>query len=640
MRVRRVTMRTLAGVLLAGGLILPAAARAEPVRRALVIGNADYAVLNPLPNTLNDAGDMGAALAGLGFRVTQARNADLAAFEADLRAFAASLRPGDFALVYFAGHGVTGRTAADASQTDSYLLPTDVRLAQPADVPQRARGLAAILAALDAARAGARLVILDACRDNPFASVWPAQEPGAAGGLVQPTTTSLRGALVAYATSPGEFAIENHGGRNGLFTQELLKRIAIPGTALSVMLADVSAAVEFASKGEQIPFFMAGDASAAALVMSPASGPAAASAVPDPLALDLRIHRQAVECGLAACLEAAALDVRDGTLRRALVLHATALRAGPGGAPGAVLPPAARPRVTAALAPEPAALLARDAGAPDGAYRIGRRFMLGSQGFPRDPGAAIDWFLAAAGAGSGAAAFELASAYHDGLPGVSRNRVEAYRWLVASAKQKFPAAYALGGRYRLEGWGAQLKNLPAAQRWFEAGVALGDSSSALELGKLEPMPDRKQALFRIAADRKLPEAMFRLAVEQADGAAAPDHPAVTTPADLALYKAAGEAGYFGAFTRLGFLYREGSGSVAPDRAAAIGWFTLAAERGNAQAMWALAGILSEGSPTAAECGTAMVWARRAAVAGDWHAVEAIGKGFTCPAAATPSGGGK
>ena len=149
-----------AALLLALGAVLAPAAASAAGRVALVVGNRAYAHIGVLPNPGNDAADVGAALRRLGFEVTVARDADRAALNDALRAFTRRSAGADVALVFYAGHGME-------MDGVNYLLPVDARLERDTDVRFETVSLDDVLAVTEGA--ALRLVILDACRNNPLA---------------------------------------------------------------------------------------------------------------------------------------------------------------------------------------------------------------------------------------------------------------------------------------------------------------------------------------------------------------------------------------------------------------------------------------------------------------------------------------
>ncbi len=219
------------------------AGAAEPTRRvALVIGNNAYATA-PLSNPANDARAMAEALRAAGFAVTVKVDAPLGEMAQSLRAFGDQLRAGGpeaVGLFYFAGHGmqIKGR---------NFLIPVGADIVHEDEVPYAALDAQAVLDKMEAAGNGTNLVILDACRNNPFVRNFRS----ARQGLAQ--MDAPIGTLVAFATSPGSVAADG-GGRNGLYTSHLLGTMRLPGLKVEDVFKQVRSAVRRASAGRQVPW--------------------------------------------------------------------------------------------------------------------------------------------------------------------------------------------------------------------------------------------------------------------------------------------------------------------------------------------------------------------------------------------------
>jgi formylglycine-generating enzyme required for sulfatase activity len=156
--------------------------------------------------------------------------------------FAAKLTGYDVGLFYFSGHGM-------AFQGENYLLPTDANLTFENQARSQCVSLRRILDGMEGAQAKISLVLLDACRNNPFKRSWSRSTGG--NGLVIPNNP--RGSMVAFATREGSTADDNAGERNGLFTGELLKHLSIPNLGLRDILDRTIEGVESRSSGRQIP---------------------------------------------------------------------------------------------------------------------------------------------------------------------------------------------------------------------------------------------------------------------------------------------------------------------------------------------------------------------------------------------------
>jgi hypothetical protein len=214
---------------------------AGPTRRlALVIGNKDYP-WKPLINPVNDATDVAAALEQAGFKgnVQRVFNAQHDAMKRAVRDFVASVHPGDFAFVYYSGHGVEVRGI-------NYLLPVDIPANATAnEVEDDAVSAQRIAGDLDDRGAGVKVIVLDACRDNPIKG-----SKSAAGGLAP---MEGLGSLIVFATEAGRTASDNSASRNGLFTQYLLKALTARGVSLDDAVRDVARQMAADTNRSQVP---------------------------------------------------------------------------------------------------------------------------------------------------------------------------------------------------------------------------------------------------------------------------------------------------------------------------------------------------------------------------------------------------
>ena len=225
--------------------VLAAPAPAAP-RVALVIGNATYAHAPALANPLNDAADIGAVLERLDFSVTLVENAGHAALRKALLEFTLAASASEMAVVFYAGHGIE-------VDRRNFLVPVDARLASDEVVEFEAVPLELVLQAVERA-SGLRLVILDACRENPFAVQM--QRAGATRSIgrglarLEPSGDTL----VAYAAKGGTMALDG-AGRNSPYTEALLAHLEEPGLEVMFMVRKVRDAVLAATGGRQEPFW-------------------------------------------------------------------------------------------------------------------------------------------------------------------------------------------------------------------------------------------------------------------------------------------------------------------------------------------------------------------------------------------------
>ncbi len=207
-------------------------------RWALVVGNAGYES-GKLRNPLNDVADMTAMLEELGFAVEVLENAGLQAMEDAIRAFDLRLRTGGVGVFYYAGHAV---------QVDgvNYLIPVGAEIRAESEIRYKSVNLGFLLDHMGEARNRLNIVILDACRDNPFRSFRSLKR-----GLAE-TKTPI-GTLIAYATAPGGVAADGTG-RNGVFTEHLLAALRIPGLTIEQVMKRTRRAVIEATADQQVPW--------------------------------------------------------------------------------------------------------------------------------------------------------------------------------------------------------------------------------------------------------------------------------------------------------------------------------------------------------------------------------------------------
>jgi hypothetical protein len=208
---------------------------------ALVIGNSDYTV-STLKNPVNDASGIARALKSLGFDVMLYTNSSQAEMLKSIRSFGEKLAAGKgIGLFYFAGHGIQ-------MNGNNYIIPVDAKIEKEQDVELEAVNLMRVMGELDYAQNETNIVILDACRNNPFARSF---RSGGNNGLA--TVLAPQGTIIAYATAPGSVASDG-SGENGLYTQELLTALKVPGLKIEDMFKRVRSNVYEKSYKQQVPW--------------------------------------------------------------------------------------------------------------------------------------------------------------------------------------------------------------------------------------------------------------------------------------------------------------------------------------------------------------------------------------------------
>jgi len=242
-------MRWIVRLLAVMALALTSASAQSPKRVALVVANASYAGYAPLPNTTVDATLVAEALRRAGFSVIDVKtNQGIAGFRTALGAFQTRAQGAEVAAVYYAGHGieVNGR---------NWLIPTDAALENDGQLAFQA--IDADLLVQAAAGARTRIVVLDACRENPFAGRM--RRTGrvtrdAAPGLGAPVGEGARGTLLMYSAAPGELAADGAAGQGSPFARAFARHLPEPGVELRVAAGKIADAVFDETRQAQLPF--------------------------------------------------------------------------------------------------------------------------------------------------------------------------------------------------------------------------------------------------------------------------------------------------------------------------------------------------------------------------------------------------
>lgn len=224
-------------------------------RHAIVIGNSDYATIEQLNNPVNDANDMSAVLEQLGFSTNKYVNVRQTDFRQLFSRLPPSVIESRVFLFYYAGHGVQ-------IARQNYLIPVDVTINSVEDIRQKAVNLDQLLSKLPRAQNSLNIIILDACRNNPFNfKMPPKRDPGGDQFMSKSKESEqeevnnldLTNTIIAYSTQSNSQASDG-AGRNGLYTAALLSEIKKPGQNLPEIFQNVRLTVEQKSNREQIPW--------------------------------------------------------------------------------------------------------------------------------------------------------------------------------------------------------------------------------------------------------------------------------------------------------------------------------------------------------------------------------------------------
>jgi uncharacterized caspase-like protein len=254
----RMTRTALGGWLAAQGVLAASQAQAQAAptkerKLALVIGNGSYRN-GPLKNPVADAKAVTDSLRALGFDVLLRTDAGLADMLEAMRQFSVRAADATVRLMFFAGHGLQ-------SKGKNYLLPVDADIKSEDDVARVSADVGELIDRLGRVQHGINIVILDACRNNPFAS---------GGEIVTADGRRLRtrglpsrglaaidapaGTMVAFSTSPGGVALDNAKEENSLYTKHLIENMKTPGLPVELLFKQVRVSVARDTERRQVPW--------------------------------------------------------------------------------------------------------------------------------------------------------------------------------------------------------------------------------------------------------------------------------------------------------------------------------------------------------------------------------------------------
>ncbi len=538
--------------------------RLAPIRPrkqvALVIGNSGYPN-RPLVNPANDARDVGARLSQLGFDTETVLDAGRKQMAAAVERFVNKLGSGDVALFYYSGHG-------SEIDGENYLIPVDFEGHDETDLRYDTQAAGKIQERMERSGAQLNIIVLDACRDNPFHS----SSRSSGGGLA--AMNAGRGTFVAFATSPGRTASDNSTGRNGLFTQYFLQALGQPGLGLDDVFNIVRERVDQASGGKQLPWSQTGVVGRYTFVAGSAVPPVETSSDP------------------------AAPVARAELLYKAEDYQSAA----------------------------PLFLQAAETGNPAAMGWMGRLCEHG-QGVKYDRADAFRWYKKAAEAGDPAGMMNLGRFYVVGFSigdVFTKDYKEGEAWTRKAADKGVPGAMELLAELYENGFGVP-KDRNQATAWYRKAAAAGDDSARINLRNLDgthavevgeekyKAKDYAAALFayKLGAEEGSPAAMGRLAdmLRDAEGTAR------DTQAAFEWYKKAADKGDGHAMWSIGQMYGLGLG-LSQDRALSVEWYKKAADAGYADAFDHLGLAYSVGQGVQKDRDQAIFWYRKSLAAGN------------------------
>jgi TPR repeat protein len=574
---------------------------ASEKRFALVIGNSRY-TSSPLKNPVNDARAMATTLRSLGFDVSRLENASYKDMRRAIIEFGNRLRDSGVGVFYYAGHGlqVNGR---------NYMVPVDAVIQGDAEVAVEAVDVDYVLSRMETARNRLNIVILDACRDDPFSRSFRSPVHGLA------SIDAPIGTLIAYATAPGKVAQDGEGP-NGLYTSELLKAMKVPGLKIEDVFKRVRQSVSKQTNGQQVPWeassligdflftVVPGGASTASPVVAPrreeperSVGSQSASVRSDDLE---QANRYIKSKNWASALPVLQESARKGSAE-AMWLLGNLYSAGLG-----------VPRDQAEAVRW--YLKAGENGSFSAMASLGYVYQNGL-GVPKDQAEAVRWYRKGADGGNEVAMNDLGLAYLNGW-GVAKDQVEALRWFRRSADAGGVVAMRNLGYLHHSGIGVAKDDAESA-RWYQKGADAGDAESARNLGVIYQngvgVPvDQVEALrwYRKGADGGNAEAANSVGISYQNGWGVAKDEAEA----LRWFRKAADGGSNMAMGNLGMAYLKGMG-VKKDEAEAVLWYRKSAEAGNSTAMNDLGAVYANGWGVPKDEAEAVRWYQKAAEAG-------------------------
>lgn len=461
--------------------------KAREHRVALVIGNGSYKSA-PLLNPVNDARAMSEALRSVGFQVTLLEDATLREMAIAAREFGDALEKGDVALFFYAGHGmqIKGR---------NYLIPIGTDIQREDEVAFNAFDAGRMLEKMETARTRVNIVILDACRNNPFSRSFRSSSLGLA------QMDAPVGSYLSFATAPSKLASDGKDG-NGLYTQHLLSAMRTPGLTIEEVFKRVRIGVMIDSKGQQIPwdnssltgdFYFIPPHSAATPTVLAGEPPSAAR---EPAPASAR-HEQPRTGGAKEPLAPGAVSVPSPAPSPTADEKVLVAKLPPNPRPA---PP---PRVDHKAEEALAALYrkgmdakgrgdlvtaaeafgrAAEGGHAGASYEMGRLLKIGRKPITQDLPRSQRLFLQAAEHGNLPAQYEVAQMFAQGV-GVAPNCTQAAAWARKAAEAGSPDAAVLLGELNVAECGGS-RDPQEAARWFRVAADKGLANAQFSLGVL------------------------------------------------------------------------------------------------------------------------------------------------------------
>jgi len=555
----------------------------EERRVALVVGNFGYQHVPRLANPGNDATLIATTLRQLGFTLVGdgvQENVDKPHFDRLVQDFGRAIQGADVALFYYAGHGMQ----VDGS---NWLVPTDANPTRPQDLEFQMLNAELVLRQMDGAGTRLNLVILDACRNNPFSELGTR---AVRGGLAQ--MRAPEGTMISFATQPGNVAVDG-GGANGPYAAALAAAMRQPGLDIFRVFNRVGLTVKHDTGGAQLPWESA----------SPIDGEFYFT------------ETDTASDSLAAAAADATPAAPNGEARNTLPTT-----------PGPTTPGPTTPSTTVHDAAAVLSTLQSRAeqGKVDAQFDLGLVYYKG-QGVPRDDALARHWFELAATQGLAKAQFATGTMLERGRGG-PRSYAAALPWYQRAAEQGYAPAEDALGRFYGRGLGVA-RDLKLRTDWYRRASDHGNPVGEWALGNFYQSGDGvdkdvalARQLYQRAASQGFVPAELRLALMDEHGVGVPPDNAGA----LRWFRLAADAGNSMALNNLGMFYRRGL-VVPQDYAQAMRLFRQAADKGNSMAEFNIGVMYADGLGVKVDKPQAREWFEKAAAAGNEPAVKRLAR---------------
>ena len=569
----------------------------ESRRVALVVGNFAYVHVPRLSNPGNDATLVATTLRQLGFTLigdAAQENLDKIHFDQAVQAFGRAIQGADVALFYYAGHGL---------QVDgtNWLVPTDANPTRPQDLDFQMVNADLVLQQMNGAGTRLNMVVLDACRNNPFGMLGTR---AVAGGLAQ--MKAPEGTIIAFATQPGNVATDGSGA-DGPYAMALTASMRQPGLDIFQTFNHVGLTVQHQTNGVQVPwvssspidgefYFTAGGGAAeeiAEAVGDPASALAPAASSPTP-------------------------NGAGATTRGDSPIHAPVSAAAAQTTTQPTQPDAAAVTRLQSLQAEAAQ------GKADAQIDLGLAYAKGL-GVARDDTIARQWFDRAAQHGVAKAQYYMGAMVERGRGG-PRSYASALQWYQRAADQGYPSAEAAIGRFYARGLGVP-RDLVRRTDWDRRAAMHGAPLGQWALGNFYQFGNgvpKDMALavqwYERAAKQGFVPAELRLGILYENGIAVPRDYAQA----IYWFRKAADSGNTHALNSLGVFYRRGLG-VPRDYKQAMQFFHQAADKGSPMAEFNIGLLYANGHGVRIDKQQAHLWFEKAAAAGNQSAIDLLAR---------------